>query len=50
MAVVGEVPAEIRSGLAAIGRQLTREWLAKAGAPGRDVLDTYRQAPAQGGR
>lgn len=50
MTVVGEVPAEIRSGLAAIGRKLTWEWLDKAGAPGREVLDAYREAPVQSGR
>lgn len=48
--VVSAVPAEIRTGLAAIGRKLTWEWLDQAGAKGRVVLDAYRAAPAQGGR
>lgn len=48
--VVGAAPAEIHSGLAAIGRRLTWEWLDQAGAPGREVLDADREAPAQGGR
>lgn len=50
MTVVGAVPAEIHSGLAAIGRRLIWERLDQAGAAGREVLDADREAPARGGR
>jgi TRAP-type C4-dicarboxylate transport system substrate-binding protein len=36
--------AELAAGLRAIGEQIAQDWLKKAGADGRAVLDAYRQA------
>jgi len=43
MKVSDQAPADVESGLNAIGETMTKEWLERAGADGQKILDTYRK-------
>jgi len=42
MTIVQPTP-ELMAGLKKIGQQMTQEWLKKAGADGKAILDAYRK-------
>lgn len=42
MTIVDPPPPQLLADVQAVGRRLTEEWLAKAGDPGKQVIDAYR--------